>query len=468
MSTPDLESLWNKVVERLAQDLPASQVAHLRSAELTSGDTENLDLTLPNKMVRERIEKERLDQRIREALAAEGDTRGLRLAVRTRRKRRREEHPEQGTLALAGPTLELSRDRRARPREDALHPNLNPKYTMDAFVVGDGNRLAHAVCEAVGGKPGGMYNPVFLYGGVGLGKTHLMQAVGHAVHENDPKARIRYVSSEVFINEYIEAVKGKTIERWRRQHRRLDVLLIDDVQFLTKSEKLQEEFFHTFNELYQAGKQILLTSDRSPKQLSDLEERLVSRFEQGVVIDVKPPDRETRMAILMCLAEAVGLDYEQGTLAMLAERIRSNIRVLEGAFNKVLALCSLGRDPAITVEHVRQVVEEYATDSSEAPRVVDVALIQDLTCEYFGRTKEELCGRRRNREIVRPRQVAMFLCHERTEETLEAIAKAFNKKDHTTVMHACDKIRGLVGQDDEIDAALRVLRKRIQTAVQDG
>jgi len=467
MRTPqELEDLWNRVLARLAEEVPSSQHAYLKDATLAATEAEELDLLLPNRFAKSAIQKHRLELRIQAALEEEGASRPLRLAIRRRpRKRRQEPDPDQGTLGFDLPSQATTSGPPARPEPPPLPSNLNPKYTLENFVVGDGNKLAHAVCEAVASSPGSAYNPVFLYGGVGLGKTHLMQAVGHAMLAGHERARVRYATSEVFSNEYIEAVRGNSIPRFRERHRSLDLLLIDDVQFFGGKEGLQQEFFNTFNELYQAGKQIILTSDRSPKQLSNLEERLVSRFESGVVTDIKPPNVETRVAILRRLAEAANLVALPGALEVLAERVRSNIRALEGAFAKVQALCSLNRSP-IEPAIVEEVVQEYADAGGAPVRRVDVPLIQELVAEYFKLTVEDLKGRRRTKAVVLPRQLAMFLAHELTDLTLENIARAFSKKDHTTVMHACEKIRNQVNGDAELDQALRVLRSRVRAATE--
>lgn len=462
VKSEDLDELWDRVLSRLAQEIPDSQVdAYLRSASLSEdGEGARLDLFLPDKFTKDAVEKHRLDGKIREALEAEGQSRPMRLRVRRGRAARKQPDPNQVTLPFDRP---LPVAAPPAPTPALAPPNLNPKYTLDSFVVGNGNKLACAICEAAISSPGSAYNPIFLYGGVGLGKTHLMQAVGHGLLQKDPGTRVRYVSSEAFSNEYIRAVVEKRTTQFRERHRGLDLLLIDDVQFFGGKEGLQEEFFHTFNELYQAGKQIILTSDRSPKQLEMLQERLISRFESGVVSDVKPPNVETRIAILYRLAERAGLEAAPGTLEVLAERIRENIRLLEGAFYKVQALCSLQKT-GIRAEIVEEVVQEYGS-SATAPRQIDVPLIQEIVGEYYGVSQDELKGRRRTKAIVLPRQVAMFLAHELTDETLEAIARAFAKKDHTTVMHACEKIRKLAGKDPDLDQALPVLRSRIRAVV---
>ncbi len=458
-----MDDLWLRILTRLGSEVPSSHLdAYLKNAHLVQSESGDFEVQVENRFAREALAKHRLEERIQSALAEEGLARAVRITIQSRpRRRRADPDPAQGRLGLS-----LGGSKPLSPPEAPPPFSLNPKYTMESFVVGDGNRLAYAICEAVSASPGKVYNPVFVYGGVGLGKTHLMQAVGHEVHRRDPHKRILYVSSEVFSNEYIRAVKEKATEAFRKEHRRVDVLLIDDVQFFGGKEGLQEEFFHTFNELYQSGKQIILTSDRSPKQLSNLQERLVSRFESGVVTDIKPLNVETRTAILLRLAEGSGLKVEPGTLELLAERIRSNIRLLEGAFTKVLALCSLHRAP-VRMEIVQEVVREYAGGPSGDLRRIDIGRIQEMTSEYFHLGRDELCGRRRTREVVLPRQIAMFLAHEFTEETLESIARAFGKKDHTTVMHACEKIRGLAGKGGEVDAALRELRSRLRSVESD-
>ncbi len=378
MIVENMQKLWSRVLKKLSDEVPSSQLdAYLKIATFgIHPDGTHFELRLPDRFSLAAVEKHHLDTRIRETLKAEGSELPLKLVlVRASRKKRVEVDPNQVSLPFDRPVGTVS----APPKPAGPRPNLNPKYEMDSFVVGNGNKLAHAICEAVAESPGTAYNPVFLCGGVGLGKTHLMQAVGHRMLARDPSYRVRYVPGEVFSNDYIRAVMAKRTTQFREQHRRLDLLLIDDVQFFGGKEGLQEEFFHTFNELYQSGKQIILTSDRSPKQLEDLQERLVSRFESGVVTDVKPPNVETRIAILYQLAEKAGLETAPGTMEMLAERIRENIRMLEGAFYKVQALCSLHRSK-VNLSLIQEVVEEYGSNA-EAKRQIDIPLIQEMVGE---------------------------------------------------------------------------------------
>lgn len=456
MSADDssVDPLFETLLDHLRGELEESQLATLRAATLLFSP-EKVQLVFENRFARDRFEKLGLEAEIRRFLVDRGEHRRFQLGVsRTPRKPRREPEGDlqQGLLAFdsAAPAASL-----------VPPPNLNPGYTFASFVVGDSNRLPHAVCQAVAESPGGLdMNPVFLYGGVGLGKTHLMQAVGHSLYERDPSVRIRYVTSEVFANEFIEALQKKDTTRFRERHRNLDLLLIDDIQFFARMEETQKEFFHTFNELYQAGKQIFLTSDRSPKQLQGLEERLVSRFEGGTVQDIRPPNLEMRIGILRNWCRDAGLRAEDGALERLAAAVRSNIRRLRGAFQKTRALVSLeGR--SVDLALVDEVAEEYG-EGDTTERKLDVATIQELVAEYFRISLEDLTSKRRTKAIVRPRQVAMFLAYENTEETYEGIASAFGKKDHTTVMHACDKIRELIEEDAELEQSLRTLRGRLR------
>lgn len=346
--------------------------------------------------------------------------------------------------------------------EPAPLPNLNAKYTMDSFVVGENNRFAHAVSLAVTTNPGDIYNPVFLYGGVGLGKTHLMQAIGHCIFERNASSRVLYVTSEVFSNDFIAAIQSKSstsFESFRKKYREIDVLLIDDVQFFAGKEGLQEEFFHTFNELYQGRKQIVLSSDRSPKALKGVPERLVSRFESGVVADIRPPEYETRLAILGRLATSEGIAIGAEELSYLAEKVATNIRALEGAFTKIVAYASL-TGQRLTLPLIEETLKDLSV--AEAPRRLSIETIREEVCRYFEVTTEEIVSRRRTKKIVLPRQIAMFLARDLTDETLAGIGKAFGKDDHTTVIHACEKIEKLLREGAPESEGVRTLRIRLK------
>ncbi len=313
---------------------------------------------------------------------------------------------------------------------------LNPKYTFDSFVVGPSNRFANAASLAVSDSPAKAYNPLFIYGGVGLGKTHLMHAVGQRVAGKFPKAKILYISSEEFTNQLIGAIQNRTTTEFRKKYRFVDLLLIDDIHFIAGKESTQEEFFHTFNALYDAHKQIVVSSDKPPKEIQSLEERLVSRFEWGLVTDIQPPDYETRMAILKKKSERESISLPADVLTFLAEKIKSNIRELEGALIRVVAYGKLiGRE--VTVELVKEVLKDMII---EGEKKITVDLIQKKVCEYFDITPSDMRAKKRSRTVAYPRQVAMYLTRRLTDYSLPEIGQHFGGRDHSTVIHACEKI----------------------------
>jgi len=332
------------------------------------------------------------------------------------------------------------------PATKSVGLQLNANYTFEEFVVGDNNRLANAASLAVADKPGRVYNPLFVYGGVGLGKTHLAQAIAHSVLAVHRKARVSYTSSERFINELIFSIRqGKTLE-FKNRYRGVDLLVIDDIQFLAGKESTQEEFFHTFNALHDAEKQIVVTSDRAPKDIRELEERLVSRFEWGLVTDIQPPDLETRMAILRKKTEKDNIAIPDDVLFLIAENVRSNIRELEGSLIRLLAFAGLTNSP-IDIDLAREVFKEVVT---RQPRVPNIQEIQRLVAGHFHLTIEQLTSDKRNSEIVLPRQVAIYLSRELTGKSLSEIGRDFGGRDHTTVLHACRKIAQALNQPGEL------------------
>ena len=320
---------------------------------------------------------------------------------------------------------------------------LNPKFTFDHFVVGSSNRFAHAAALAVSESPAKAYNPLFIYGGVGLGKTHLMQAIGHAIARRAPSARVEYTSSERFTNELISAIQTKTTAKFRERYRTLDALLIDDVHFIAGRESTQEEFFHTFNTLYDAHKQIVLSSDRSPKEIADLEERLVSRFEWGLVTDIQSPDLDTRSAILRKKSEEAGIVVPDAVTDFIAKQITANIRELEGALIRVVAYSRFFASP-LSLEVAQEVLKDMV---KEVAARVTLPIIQQRVGEYFRISTDELKSLSRQRAILYPRQVAMYLCRKLTDSSLPEIGRAFNGKNHTTVLHAIEKIARALEQD---------------------
>ena len=309
------------------------------------------------------------------------------------------------------------------------------KYTFDSFVIGSSNRFAHAAALAVAEAPAQAYNPLFIYGSTGLGKTHLLHAVAQYVSEHSSSLSVRYVTSEAFVNDFINSLRDKSrIEGFKQRYRTYDVLLIDDVQFFEGKERFQEEFFHTFNTLYEAGSQIVLSSDRPPRDIATLEERLRSRFEWGLITDIQPPDLETRIAILRRKVKVDGINvHDEQVLTFIASRVSTNIRELEGALTRVVAFSSLTGRP-MTVELAQDVLRDVFPQGEAAE--VSIKRIQDLVAERFGLTLDELCGEKRSQNIVYPRQVAMYLSRELTDSSLPKIGKEFGGRDHTTVIHA--------------------------------
>ena len=339
--------------------------------------------------------------------------------------------------------------------------NLNPKYTFDTFVVGSNNNLAHAATLAVAESPGEIYNPLFIYGGVGLGKTHLMHAIAHFILKNTPDAKILYVTSETFTNELIDAIRNKnntTTTEFREKYRNNDVLLIDDIQFIIGKESTQEEFFHTFNTLYESKKQIIISSDKPPKEIETLEERLRSRFEWGLTVDIQSPDYETRMAILRKKEELEGYNIDNEVITYIATNIKSNIRELEGALTKVMAYSRLNK-----CEINLKMAEEALKDiiSPGAQREVTPELIIQIVAEHFGLTPQDIASQKRTKEIVYPRQIAMYLCRDMLATPLQTIGSFLGGRDHTTIIHGADKISSDLKKDETLKNTIEILKKKI-------
>ena len=345
------------------------------------------------------------------------------------------------------------------------HSNLNPKYRFDTFVVGSNNKFAHSASLAVAESPGISYNPLFLYGGPGLGKTHLMHSIGHFIMEHDHRAKVLYVTSEQFTNEVIESIRsGKTesMSKLREKYRTVDVLMVDDVQFIIGKESTQEEFFHTFNELHQAGKQIILSSDKPPKEMETLEERFRSRFEMGLIADIQSPDYETRMAILRKNAENYGKNIDDEVIDYIATNIKSNIRELEGAYNKIIAYSRLN-NVDVTLENAMEALKDIIYPDKS--KVITPQLIIDTVCEQYGTKKEDILSKKRNSDIVLPRQIIMYLCRIHTDSSLEEIGKLLGKKDHTTVMNGINKIKKKITVDDELNKNIDIIMKKINPSL---
>ncbi|MBD5516451.1 MAG: chromosomal replication initiator protein DnaA [Lachnospiraceae bacterium] len=340
--------------------------------------------------------------------------------------------------------------------------NLNPKYKFDTFVVGNNNKFAHSASLAVAESPGTVYNPLYLYGGAGLGKTHLMHSIGRFILEQNPNMKVLYVTSEVFTNEVIDCIRSgdaAKMNKFREKYRTVDVLLIDDIQFIIGKESTQEEFFHTFNTLHSAGKQIILSSDKPPKDMETLEERFRSRFEWGLISDIQPPDYETRMAILKKNAEIYNKkNIDDEVFQYIANNIKSNIRELEGAFNKIIAFSKLNK-VEINLAYAEEALKDVIYP--DQPKEVTPSLIIEVVAEHFGVNPDDITSKKRNSEFVLPRQISMYLCRKLTDTSLSNIGKYLGKKDHTTVMHGIQKIESEVETNEDLKNKVDIIKKKI-------
>lgn len=373
-----------------------------------------------------------------------------------RRNSKEKRNPGQGTLFTEPHHTSEAADMHIAAGDGS---SLNPKYTFDTFVTGSSNRFAHAAAMAVAESPGKVYNPFFMYGGVGLGKTHLMHAIGNRVLHNHPDMRVLYVSSEQFTNEIIRSIQEGTAEKFRQKYRNIDVLLVDDIQFLSGKTSTQEEFFHTFNTLHDAQKQIILSSDRPPREVERLEDRLRSRFEWGLITDIQAPDLETRIAILKNKAQLDRFSVPNDVMVYIASRIDSNIRELEGALTRVVAYASLIKKP-VTTDLVAEALKDVFPNNKT--KEVTMEVIQEIVSSYFKIKIEDLHAKKRTRNIAYPRQIAMYLCRELTDTSLPQIGNFFGGRDHTTVLHACDKISKEKISDAKLSGILHELIERIQ------
>lgn len=341
-------------------------------------------------------------------------------------------------------------------RNESASAGLNPKYTFDTFVIGNSNRFAHAAALAVAEAPSAAYNPLFIYGGVGLGKTHLMHAIGHFILSQSPETKILYISSEKFTNDLINAIMNQKTVSFKNRYRNIDVLLIDDIQFIAGKEQTQEELFHTFNALHQADKQIIISSDSPPKEIPKLEERLRSRFEWGLIADIQPPDLETRIAILRKKAESENIQVDDEILTYIANQIESNIRELEGALTRLLAYVSLTGE-SLSMELATTVLQQLTASSSA--KKLTIPLIKKVVGNYFSKSVEELDSKKRDRSLAMPRQIAMYLSRNHTDSSLPTIGKAFGGRDHTTVIHAYEKISEALKTDIQLQKQIKELEE---------
>lgn len=345
-----------------------------------------------------------------------------------------------------------------KEKDEIYNSTLNPRYTFDTFVVGNSNRFAHAASLAVAEAPAKAYNPLFIYGGVGLGKTHLMHAIGHYVLNTTPNARVVYVTSEKFTNELINSIKDDKNTEFRSKYRNVDILLVDDIQFIAGKERTQEEFFHTFNTLYEANKQIIISSDRPPKEIPTLEDRLCSRFEWGLISDIQPPDFETRIAILKKKADVEHLNVPNEVMVYIANKIQSNIRELEGALIRIVAFSSL-TNKEISVELATEALKDIISNKSKQ---ITISSIQDIVSSYFNLRIDDFKSKRRTKNVAYPRQIAMYLSRKLTDISLPKIGEEFGGRDHSTVIHAYEKITSELEKDTGLKETLDELTKKIK------
>jgi chromosomal replication initiator protein len=452
------ENVWNAISDRLRGALGettyATWFAQAQPRDLAGG---RLTVAVPNEFTRGWIDGHYADF----TAAAAHDTVGRELQV-SFVVGEPLEVPAAAPAPAPLPAQPIAADREADvPYRDQPELALNPKYTFDLFIIGSSNRFAHAAALAVAEAPAQAYNPLFIYGGTGLGKTHLLQAIGHYVRQHSRRLTRRYVTSETFMNDFIDSLRDKRIEGFKRRYRNYDVLLVDDIQFFEGKERIQEEFFHTFNSLYEGGAQIVISSDRPPREIATLEERLRSRFEWGLITDIQPPDLETRIAILRKKVNTERIAVaDPEVLTFVAGRVSSNIRELEGALTRVVAFSSL-TDRAMTVELAEHVLKDVFPQGEAAPEVT-IPRIQEAISERFGVTLEELVSPRRSQSVAYPRQVAMYLSRELTDSSLPKIGKAFGNRDHTTVMHATQKITRLIREDRSVYNLVQELTARVK------
>ncbi|WP_318506455.1 chromosomal replication initiator protein DnaA [Bacillus sp. T3] len=445
----NIADLWNKALSTIETKISKpSFETWLKSTKAHSLQGDTLTITAPNEFARDWLE-ERYSQLIAGILY---EITGEELSVRfiIPQNQREEE------INLPTPSIKAKKEEDVTELPQSL---LNPKYLFDTFVIGSGNRFAHAASLAVAEAPAKAYNPLFIYGGVGLGKTHLMHAIGHYVLDHNPQAKVVYLSSEKFTNEFINSIRDNKAVEFRNKYRNVDVLLIDDIQFLAGKESTQEEFFHTFNTLHEESKQIIISSDRPPREIPTLEDRLRSRFEWGLITDITPPDLETRIAILRKKAKAEGLDIPNEVMLYIANQIDSNIRELEGALIRVVAYSSLiNKD--INADLAAEALKDIIPTSK--PKVITIQEIQRVVGEQYNIKLEDFKAKKRTKSVAFPRQIAMYLSRELTDFSLPKIGEEFGGRDHTTVIHAHEKISKLVQTDPQLQKQLKEINEMLK------
>lgn len=443
----DLKNLWPKTLDIIKSEL--SEVSFntwIKSCEPISISDNTIKISVPNSFTQDILDKRYKDLVANSIKAVCSKLYKIEFVITSDISDRNDKKNES------------SKPSKSIIVNDEMSSTLNPKYTFDSFVIGNSNRFAHAASLAVAESPAKAYNPLFIYGGVGLGKTHLMHAIGHYILNGNPNARVVYVSSEKFTNELINAIKDDKNEEFRSKYRNVDVLLIDDIQFIAGKERTQEEFFHTFNALHDANKQIILSSDRPPKEIPTLEDRLRSRFEWGLIADIQVPDFETRMAILKKKADVENLNVANEVMGYIATKIKSNIRELEGALIRIIAYSSL-TNREVTVDLATEALKDII--SKKQGKHITIDSIQDIVSSYFNLRVEDLKSQRRTRNIAYPRQIAMYLSRKLTDMSLPKIGEEFGGRDHTTVIHAYEKISENLKTDDSLQHSINDITKKL-------
>ena len=445
----DLKELWEKTLNIIKGEM--SEVSFntwIKSCEPISITKDTIKISVPNSFTQDILEKRYKDLIANSIQSISTKMYNIKFLISSEIQKEEE----------ANTNKDLPQKNKSVIVNDEMSTTLNPKYTFDSFVIGNSNRFAHAASLAVAEAPAKAYNPLFIYGGVGLGKTHLMHAIGHYMIDNNPNIKVEYVSSEKFTNELINAIKHDKNEEFRNKYRKLDVLLIDDIQFIAGKEGTQEEFFHTFNALHDADKQIILSSDRPPKEIPTLEDRLRSRFEWGLIADIQVPDFETRMAILKKKADVEKLNVANDVMVYIATKIKSNIRELEGALIRIVAYSSL-TNREITVDLASEALKDII--SKKQGKHITINLIQDVVASYFNLRIDDLKSQRRTRNIAYPRQIAMYLSRKLTDMSLPKIGEEFGGRDHTTVIHAYEKISENLNTDESLQNTIESLTKKL-------
>ena len=461
-SQEELEHIWQETLNNIKEKLsdPSFKTWFSNTEPLKVDDNNQLIIKAPNDFIKDWIETRYIDliQEIINELT--GNDWGIVLLTpeEIEEKKLNKENDNENEEKNK---KEPQQVKETEEKNIHLDNGLNPKYTFDTFVVGNSNRFAHAASLAVAEAPAKAYNPLFIYGDVGLGKTHLMQAIAHFILEHNPNNKVMYVSSETFTNELINAIKDDSTADFRNKYRNIDILLVDDIQFLADKERTQEEFFHTFNSLHEANRQLIISSDRPPKEIPTLEERLRSRFEWGLITDIQKPDLETRIAILRKKADMEDLEIPNEVIINIANKIQSNIRELEGALIKVIAYSSLV-NKEIDIELAEEALKDLVDKDNNSPREVTIDLIKKEVSNYYKIEVKEMESKKRTQNIVFPRQIAMYLARNMTESSLPQIGDEFGGRDHTTVIHSHNKIKEKFENDIDFQKTIKKLKSKIK------